>query len=229
MALKILAISDTHGALPTPPDKEYDLFVHCGDICPHSKQFRDSPLLEGSWQKDWFETNFLPWCKKIKANMKIILGGNHDNFSYSDDIGPDAAGLFEALYFYRIGEVEGIKNLTIKGHKIHIENRTYFDCDRRQIFKLGQYNSIFKPFDDLSYNDFSYPNDADIIISHQPPYNLLDNGYGNPVFKHYLDMYGPKLVICGHIHECYGHIKYDRFNAVTNIYNTAGHFTEITI
>jgi Icc-related predicted phosphoesterase len=48
---------------------------------------------------------------------------------------------------------------------------------------------------------------CDIVVSHSPPFGILDNpkkNYGVKAWNGYLINQRPELWICGHIHESYG-------------------------
>jgi Icc-related predicted phosphoesterase len=65
---------------------------------------------------------------------------------------------------------------------------------------------------------------VDIVVSHSPPYGILDGvhhdrwaHYGVHAYNRFLREKPPKLWICGHCHDCYGH---DRWKGV-DFYNVA--------
>lgn len=51
------------------------------------------------------------------------------------------------------------------------------------------------------------PNDVDILITHEAPFNTLDNGNGCPDLKMRSEAIKPKLHIIGHIHDVNGVIQ----------------------
>ncbi|MES2461809.1 MAG: hypothetical protein V4671_14590 [Armatimonadota bacterium] len=46
----------------------------------------------------------------------------------------------------------------------------------------------------------------DIVLSHGPPKGVLDGPgrWGSPGLLAYMERHQPRLVVCGHIHECGG-------------------------
>ena len=68
---------------------------------------------------------------------------------------------------------------------------------------------------------------VDIVISHSPPFGVLDSGgwvlgrgkenYGSPALAEYITRHSPRLVICGHVHEGWGHAQIGS----TEVYNVA--------
>lgn len=56
-------------------------------------------------------------------------------------------------------------------------------------------------------------NNSTILVTHIPPYGLQDKIFlglhsGSKVIKDMIDNYNPRLVLCGHIHENPGYMKY---------------------
>ena len=66
--MKIVAISDLHGQLPTVP--ECDLLLIAGDICPvhNHKLF---------YQDIWLRSVFAAWLRQQRAKRIIGVWGNH--------------------------------------------------------------------------------------------------------------------------------------------------------
>ena len=62
---------------------------------------------------------------------------------------------------------------------------------------------------------------VDVLITHSPPQGILDMGhshFGSYALRNFIDSpYAPSILICGHIHECHGYMKYKK----THCYNVA--------
>lgn len=69
--IKIVAISDTHGYLPTDLP-EGDILCICGDISPLNIQ------KDGHKMKQWLRDKFKPWANNLNYDRIIFIGGNHD-------------------------------------------------------------------------------------------------------------------------------------------------------
>lgn len=54
------------------------------------------------------------------------------------------------------------------------------------------------------YFGSSIPNDLDILISHQPPLGILDQGLGCPHLRSAVETSQPAIHIFGHVHESHG-------------------------
>jgi Icc-related predicted phosphoesterase len=71
---------------------------------------------------------------------------------------------------------------------------------------------------------------ARIVVSHCPPYQILDKvsegtHIGSPGLRAYIEDFQPSLVVCGHVHEDWGHEKLGH----TTIVNTAEHASIIKL
>ena len=70
--MKILGISDLHGALPKITNEEFDVLCICGDLFPLKIQ-DNMPQC-----KSWLEGKFIKWCESISCNHVLLIAGNHD-------------------------------------------------------------------------------------------------------------------------------------------------------
>jgi Icc-related predicted phosphoesterase len=69
-------------------------------------------------------------------------------------------------------------------------------------------NEYFKTIDEVI-------DESTILVTHNPPYGLQDKIFlgfhaGSKYIRKIIDKYKPKLVLCGHIHENPGFIKYKK-------------------
>jgi Icc-related predicted phosphoesterase len=64
--MRIAAISDLHGHLPSPIP-ECDLLLLCGDLCP-----------DGMGQYEWLDGPFREWLRLAPARHIVATWGNHD-------------------------------------------------------------------------------------------------------------------------------------------------------
>ena len=156
-----------------------DLLIICGDLTA-----RDT-------EREYDQ--FGKWLLKQKYEMKIIVPGNHDNILQRVNI-----GLADAEILCDSGtEFEGLKiwgspwTKTFSGMNPHCKA---FTCDTEE---------------ELAIKFSLIPEDVDILITHSPPYGILDsiNLYGSRSLRKIIEKITPKLWICGHIHEGYGEFK----------------------
>jgi Icc-related predicted phosphoesterase len=186
--MKVTCISDLHGYYPILNGG--DLLIVGGDLTA-----RDT-------QKEHLE--MLSWLGRQDYKKKVFIAGNHDNFLQHTKLIPiEDLGI---EYLYDSGtEFEGIK---IWGSPWSLW--------------FSGVNPVCKAFMDsethLERKFKKIPDNTDILITHTPPYGILDKNEGGAscgsvsLLKH-LDRVKPKLHVFGHIHEqgggelLYKHIK----------------------
>lgn len=127
--------------------------------------------------------DFLEWFCDLPHRYKIFTPGNHDTCLF----GAGVEGLDDNVHFLYNSGVE-IEGLNFYGVPFYIEG---------------------------SGNDYAWriPEGTDVLISHQPPYGILDkayeSGYGDVRFGSEslltrVSEITPMLCIFGHIHPMYG-------------------------
>lgn len=130
--------------------------------------------------------DFLEWFCDLPYRHKIFTLGNHDTCLY----GADISGLDENVHFLRNSgiEIEGLKFYGVPFYMEGLENSCAADI----------------------------PDGTDILITHQPPYGILDksyeSGYGDVWFGiesllSRISEIRPGLCIFGHVHPMYGTIS----------------------
>jgi Icc-related predicted phosphoesterase len=183
-------ISDLHGYYP---DLEGgDLLIIAGDLTARDQE-------REYWQfNNWLE------CQEYKK--KIIVAGNHDHYLYEginigDNPFKDAGG----EYLFDAGtEFEGLKiwgspwTTTFQGMN-----------PRGRAFTVHTDEQLADKFEKIQH-------DIDILVTHSPPFGILDlvpyrdfikgaEHVGSRYLYAWFKYVGrPKLHVFGHIHECYG-------------------------
>lgn len=186
--MKIDCISDTHGFCPKLEGG--DLLIVAGDL---TKSNRPS-------QYD----DFLFWMHEQNYKKKILIAGNHDNvFETCEESFFDLIKELEIDYLFDSAtEFEGLEvwgspwTKTFPGMNPHCKA---FTCDTEE---------------ELAEKWALIPHGTDILITHSPPYGILDKTIdGESVGSKSLALKignmnnPPKLWVCGHIHEAYGQDK----------------------
>ena len=193
--MNVCCMSDMHGYLDFDIP-EADLYLIAGDVCPvwdHTE----------SYQLEWLHSDFKAFLERLGMERVLWVGGNHD-LALERPVCPLDDNLRET---YLVGEAKERAGLKVWGSPWSTPFGNW-------AFMLNE------KIADSIYG--MIPEDVDIIISHGPPY-----GFGDMVV-HYNDMVGlklnepfvrhtgskklrnsikqiqPKLVVTGHIHECYG-------------------------
>lgn len=176
-------VSDLHGYYPKIEGG--DLLIVAGDLTA-----RDEPI-EHAY--------FCDWLNECDHKKKVVIGGNHDNFLQKIPEFFEVIGLCD--YLCDSGtEFEGLKiwgspwTLKFPGQNPHA-----------MAFALDSEAELYKKFQHI-------PKDTDILITHSPPFTVLDKTLsGHQVGSTSLSAlylcnggFRPKLWVFGHIHESYG-------------------------
>ena len=202
--MKLTCISDTHGRheLITVPDA--DMILHAGD-CTNTGTTEQ--IIE-----------FCEWYGKLPHKYKVLIAGNHDwGFERDKDKHQKICEDNGIIYLQDSGcEIEGIK---IWGSPQTPEFCDWaFNCWRSQrIADLAYYNR----YDFIGKYWDMIPEDTDILLTHGPPYDILDkcrSGHvGCELLAKKIEDSGIKYHIFGHIHEGRGEF----FDGVTKYINAA--------
>lgn len=194
-------VSDLHGCKPALQGG--DLLIVAGDLTK-----RDKP-------KEHEE--FYLWLKEQDYDKKIVIAGNHDNFLVEHpnqfklnedriEYLCDSGTTFRDWPELKPGMEDGT-TLEVKDYKI------WGIPWSKRFIGMNPHCMAFTYYDEEWFYDekvAKIPVDVDILITHSPPYGILDkvtDGYsvGSPSLYNWLKYVGrPRLHVFGHIHEAYG-------------------------
>ena len=186
--MDITAISDLHGFFPKDLPGG-DLLIVAGDLTKSDQA--------------WEYIDFGAWLNRQSYKKKVVIAGNHDNIAQNARpfIDPQSE---EWEYLCDSGtEFENLKifgspwTLTFPGIN---PNCKAFTMDTEE---------------ELAEKWKLIPDDVDILITHGPPYGVLDaiKDHSGRIIKcvgskslqtELFERLNPKLFVCGHIHESYG-------------------------
>lgn len=183
--MKIVCISDTHNRHSRIVLPKGDVLLHTGDIT------------ESGTVRELF--SFLDWFSTQNFKHKIFIAGNHD--------------------FYLQ------KSLPAEINKL-LPSGTHYLCESGVEIN-GKYfwGSPFTPtspdwaFGVLESEISRYwkkiPKKTDILITHTPPYDILDkasNGalLGSPSLLKQVERIKPELHVFGHLHDNFGKVKFGK-------------------
>jgi Icc-related predicted phosphoesterase len=126
--------------------------------------------------------DFIQWFSSLPYTYKVFIAGNHDNCLHEANI----EGLPEnCFYLYNSSVV--IDGLKFHGMPLFMED-----------IISGNYDESFQKI----------PYDTDILMTHQPPYGILDNSanihYGDRDLLQTVMDIRPRYHLFGHIHDAYG-------------------------
>ena len=159
-----------------------------GDVLLHAGDFTNS----GNIQEISF---FNEWLKKLDYKHKIVIPGNHE-LLFETDYFMASSILTEAIVLNQT-------SVMLDGIKIYGEPRQprFFDW----AFNVDR--------DRLADVWTLAPEDADVVLTHGPPYRCGDfseyqqENVGCYHQRAWIEKNQPKLVVCGHIHPGYGKYK----------------------
>ncbi len=186
--MDVTCISDLHGFYPKLEGG--DLLLVAGDLTASDEmsQYHD----------------FNNWLGEQTYKKKIVIAGNHDNLlkCFPSDSRFSNNLICWGEYLCDSGtEFEGLKiwgspwTKTFHGMNPHCK-----------AFTVDTEDELANKFEKI-------PHDTDILITHSPPYSILDKvkaGYnvGSCFLYDWLKyIERPKLHVFGHIHEAYGQIE----------------------
>jgi len=139
--------------------------------------------------------DFIEWFEALPYKYKIFVAGNHDVRLFEEKI----EGLSENC-FYLCNSGVTIEGIRFYGVPMFIEDA-----------KSGNYAKYIKQI----------PPDTNVLITHQPPFYILDLSaninYGDPDLLNVVLKIQPQYHLFGHIHDAYGIVK----NGNTTFVNAA--------
>lgn len=132
--------------------------------------------------------DFLNWFCDLPCAHKIFIAGNHDMSLYNATI----SGLDDNCHYLCNSGVE-IDGIRFYGIPLFME-----DAMNDRVVK----------------NIKSVPEDTDVLITHQPPYGILDWSdnyhYGSKTLLQRVEEINPQLHLFGHIHNAHGILRRQR-------------------
>ncbi|OKL56618.1 hypothetical protein UA08_08140 [Talaromyces atroroseus] len=208
-----LIMSDTHGHRPLSGSlsEHIDVVIHCGDLTQESKieEFQRT----------------LQYLQEIKADLKLVIAGNHDFTMDVPAFEKMVANAKPALEpelvrkaYGDYGEIRKILAANAEAANITFLDEGSYEFTLRNGALLRVYASPFTPSlsGDWGYqyhpnegHNFKIPNGIDIVITHGPPKGILDytdsgRRGGCPDLFQAVARARPRLHCFGHIHEGWG-------------------------
>lgn len=212
--MRTTIISDLHGYKPKLPGG--DLLLLCGDYT--------------AWNKipEWVE--FFDWLKKQNYTKKILIAGNHDGLLESGlpQTQQEADELKEVQSFLReLDELEEPDFEYLCDSETVFEGLTIWGSPWTNLFEGVNPDCTAFMGNELELSDKfgAIPNNLDILITHSPPYAILDDSYynrrcGSASLRRNVFRAKPRYHFFGHIHECGGKNFIDKEDSIS-FYNVA--------
>jgi len=187
--MKLVITSDCHGHLDLGKLPEGDLLIIAGDLLPnkHGDRNRDA-----RYQLDELLA-FDAACSKLAFDRILLIAGNHD-------------WVFERNKHAR----DALKNITyLEDEALEIEGVKVYGSPHQPEFFDWAFN-LPRNGPELAGYWKRIPHDTDVLITHGPPYGILDRPFGRgdhagcELLLERVRQIKPRLHAFGHIHGGYG-------------------------
>jgi Icc-related predicted phosphoesterase len=180
--MKIVCISDTHNCNENIAVPDGDILIHAGDA-----------TTVGNVEQI---TAFNQWFANLPHKYKVFIAGNHD-WLFETDNNFARSLLDKSIVYLQDSSVE-IEGLKIYGSPWQPR---FYDW----AFNLNRGAELAEKWKLI-------PNDTDILITHGPPFGILDEvprkyfveNTGCEELRKVVERVKPKLHVFGHIHCGYG-------------------------
>lgn len=200
MSLLVHAISDTH--MHHWELEGGNILVHCGDATNSGTRTQVEKFAQ------WWQSQL------TKYDQGIFVPGNHDGWMEFHEnetrelLGSktvmlvDEVFIYEGYRFYGSPWVPRIPTVTRWSYEFMSDHN-------------GGITQAMQKFSLI-------PEGLDLLITHGPPWGILDEGFGSKVLLTQVERARPKNMVYGHIHEQSGHKMY-KYNdgTVTQCFNVA--------
>ena len=223
MSTKLALTSDLHGLI-LPEVPVCDVAIYAGDLCPDNVYTCRARHNCASVQAKWLRDVFVPYLSQQlqRAGQIICIFGNHDFVGEFPNLWPTWPTGVHVLSDTAI---------TLNGVKYYgspwVPNLPMWALGKREEHLAQAFAEI--------------PTDTDVLVTHGPPYGLLDRvigwptGVGSTSLAWERHRIRPKVHVWGHIHESYGYAQTPdgvcyNVSAVTETYTPrATSFVEVTL
>ena len=177
------SISDLHGYCPELEGG--DLLIIAGDLTAN----------------DWLHQydKFYDWVRTQDYKKIIVIAGNHDNFLQEN---PSFITIYDGELSYLCDSGTQFEGLKIWGSPwtLAFEGMN----PKCKAFTVDTEEELAEKWNLI-------PNDVDILVTHSPPYGILDktlfeNHVGSVTLENAVQRIKPYLHVFGHVHECGGKV-----------------------
>lgn len=209
--LKVSLISDTHTKhhLCEKDLPGGDILIHAGDFMSTGYEVREAE-------------EFFQWFDSIdNYDTKILIAGNHDRLMENDPT--KMLGLltgYKTIEYLQDEEV--VLYYDGPNGDYPEDNVRIYGSPWQPEFYNWAFNLI-RNSEELKAKWDAIPNNADILITHGPPFGYLDIPGGHSIrvgcdlLRYRVDEIKPKIHVFGHIHGSWGHY----YNGHTHFFNAS--------
>lgn len=180
--MKIICIADTH-------NKHKELIIPSGDVIIHA-----GDITESGTRKETLD--FLKWFSALPHPHKILIAGNHDFFL--EKIHRNLHNIIPENIHFLIDEGVSINDVNFWGSPVTPGDGSWAFNKKRGNELLKHWNKI--------------PENTDFLITHSPPYGVLDELDNKhhigceELFKRIKELKIPNHIF-GHVHNDYGIVR----------------------
>lgn len=181
--MELICISDTHGDHEKLIVPEGDILIHAGDIT------------ENGTRREVM--SFLQWFSLQPHPHKIFIAGNHDFYLEKLSVESLKKIIPENVFYLNESQIE-IEGILFWGSPIIPGNDLWAFSETMETKLREHWEKI--------------PPAVDILITHSPPYGILDQTndkklLGCKILREIVAKIAPKYHIFGHLHDNYGVVK----------------------
>lgn len=189
--VKLVIISDTHCNHDKLTIPHGDILIHCGDYS-NCGSFHETK-------------QFFDWFSKQPHKYKIVIPGNHEVGICPLKLLKNEINPVEYRNTHTLIKSYNNVNFLIDDY-VFIDGIKFYGSP----WCGGKYNvmnrwGFYIPID-MKISDMwkRIPDDSDIVITHTPPYGILDDSLGCPFLTERIKKINPMYHFFGHIHNLYG-------------------------
>lgn len=180
--MRITFIADTHNLHHDLNLSAGDLLVHAGDVC--------------NFGKTAHFVDFIDWFKRQDYRHKIFIAGNHDHPLLEDR--ERMLGIIPDSITYLQDSGTTVEGIHIWGSPVQ-PDLVGWPFGRSRGPEIEQHWNLI-------------PENTDLLITHTPPYGILDKSssgrsLGCEELLKKVWLVKPKIHVFGHIHQSYGQLE----------------------
>lgn len=200
---RFVFLSDTHGRhcdIKSVPDG--DFLIYCGDFTMSGKTSEVQI--------------FMDWFISLPHKYKILVPGNHDMVLYEP-----MDRLYRRIRKYgknnilmrQFSQIMHAKSVLHKyRHHFYFLVNSGIKIEGIHFYGHCHCNKSVKKWDTCDNSSHSIPIKTDVLITHVPPYGILDNNLGCKKLLRSVKKVKPYIHVFGHVHEHGGNMVVDNNN-----------------
>lgn len=197
--------------------QKVDMLIHAGDICGHviGPYERPGSEYDQSCQRASLLTHWNAYAEYLGIPV-VMVPGNHD-FCFTNrrewDYKPQSPDCYEPGWIPPEIKTALHRNITVLNNSsTTILGKRIWGSAWSRCFHFWGFNFSAIPIkyaEEANKMWGGIPDDADIVITHGPPYGIGDPGHdglpcGDKILLERLDAHDCSLVVSGHLHSGYG-------------------------